>query len=394
LQVYITLLDLFEQKNIVDPKKKLEFLNSFSSEVVSIITSGDFYSNANRESNALLRQFFLFYSIQDEYLNEGLKFFSKFSRFITTPQFNSIKAFLFYYAYQTHNYSTKEVKELLNQLLLSTEIIDSKTYLDFCMYCFYRGLYLIENKDYFLASFFYSSAVTIGLRLGQKGEKLLNGFNCQMIRSLCFLKFLTKFNISKTIFNDTRFHRDFSDYLLIDHQDVSFCLDFIKENKTDIKAFNEFKQRNLNNINDCKLKGLMRVAEEEIIFNEVKKILKVYKRTRMAKIVQITQINFNDIVKMLKKKVLNGEIDIKYDESEDIIEVFDLDPGKKERVEKTKKCYEKIIEGNKNLFMSIKNNKLDELNGKTKNIKNDIAVNLIENEYFDQDMMMQEEFDE
>ena len=114
----------------------------------------------------------------------------------------------------------------------------------------------------------------------------------------------------------------------------------------------------------------------------------------MAKIVQITQINFNDIVKMLKKKVLNGEIDIKYDESEDIIEVFDLDPGKKERVEKTKKFYEKIIEGNKNLFMSIQNNKLDELNGKTKNIKNDIAVNLIENEYFDQDMMMQEEFDE
>ena len=63
-------------------------------------------------------------------------------------------------------------------------------------------------------------------------------------------------------------------------------------------------------------------------------------------------------------------------------------------MEKTKKRYEKIIEGNKNLFMSIKNNKLDELNGKTKNIKNDIAVNLIENEYFDQDMMMQEEFDE
>ena len=292
------------------------------------------------------------------------------------------------------NYSSKEVKELLNQLLLSTEIIDSKTYLDFCMYCFYRGLYFIENKDFFMASFFYTSAVTMGLRLGQKGEKLLNGFNCQMIRSLCFLKFLTKFNISKSIFNDTRFHRDFSDYLLIDHQDVSFCLDFIKENKTDIKAFNEFKQRNLSNINDCKLKGLMRIAEEEIIFNEVKKILKVYKRTRMAKIVQITQINFNDIVKMLKKKVLNGEINIKYDESEDIIEVFDLDPGKKERVEKTKKFYEKIIEGNKNLFMSIQNNKLDELNGKTKNIKNDIAVNLIENEYFDQDIMMQEEFDE
>jgi hypothetical protein len=75
LKAYNVLIDLYEQKDIPDPKKKLEFLNSFSSEVVSIITSPDFYSKATLESNAILRRFFIFYSIQDEYLNEGLKFF-------------------------------------------------------------------------------------------------------------------------------------------------------------------------------------------------------------------------------------------------------------------------------------------------------------------------------
>ena len=393
MKAYNVLIDLFEQKDIPDPKKKFEFLNSFSSEVVSIITSPDFYSKATQESNAILRRFFIFYSIQDEYLNEGLKFFSKFTQLIFTQEFNSIKAFLFYYAYQTRNYKTKEVKELLSQILLNAEIFHNKTYLDFCMYCFYRGLYFIEHKDYYMACYFYCYAVNMGLKTNQRGIKLLNGFTCQMIRSLCFLKFMTNFKVSFVLFKDQRFRRNFEDYLLIDHQDVSFCLDFIKEDKTDIKSFNEFKKKNLDNFNDCRLKGLMRAAEEEIIFSEIKKILKVYKRIRIAKIVQKTQLNFGDIMKILKKKVIEGEINIKYDESEDIIEVFDIDPGLKERVEKTKQFYEKIIEGNKNMFLNIKNNKIDELSGKSKRDINDAAM--MDNGYIDPEVnMMEEEFDE
>ena len=393
MKIYNVLIDIYEDKNIADPKKKLEFLNSFSSEVVSIITSQDFYSKESRESNTILRRFFIFYSIQDEYLNEGLKFFSKFTQFINSQQFNSIKAFLFYFAYQSRNYNEKEVKELLSQILLNAELVDNKAYLDFCMYCFYRGLYFIENKDYYMASYFYTTAVSMGLKTSQKGVKLLNRFTCQMIRSLCFLKFMTNYKITQTLFAD-RFRRNFDDYLLIEHEDVSFCLDFIKEDKSDIKSFNEFKQKNLDNFKDCKLKGLMRAAEEEIIFNEIKKIFKVYKRIRIAKIVQHTQINLSDIMKILKKKVLQGEINIKYDESEDIVEVFDVDPGLKERVEKTKIFYEKIIEGNKNMFLNMKNIKLDEINGKTRRDKNGDVNNIMENEFYepDVDMMMGDDF--
>ena len=98
--------------------------------------------------------------------------------------------------------------------------------------------------------------------------------------------------------------------------------------------------------------------------------------------------------KYWKKKVLQGEINIKYDESQDIVEVFDLDPGLKERVEKTKIFYEKIIEGNKNMFLNMKNIKLDELNGKTKRDKNDIVNNMMDNEYVEpNDYLVDNDFD-
>ena len=41
------------------------------------------------------------------------------------------------------------VKELLSQELLAEEITDPKVYLDFCMYCFFKGLYYIEKKIIF-----------------------------------------------------------------------------------------------------------------------------------------------------------------------------------------------------------------------------------------------------
>ena len=90
----------------------------------------------------------------------------------------------------------------------------------------------------------------------------------------------------------------------------------------------------------------------------------VYKRIKMTKIAQLKQLEVKDIMRVLKKKVLEGEINVKYDESEDIIETFDVDPGFKERVKKTSELYEKIVDGNKNMFLTIKNKKLNQLAGK------------------------------
>ena len=311
------LIILFDQSNSNNnPNKKLEFLNSFSPEILKIINP-NYYSKESQESNSMLRYFFEFYATNSEYYIEGIKFFSKFSSFIKTQEFNSIKAFIFYFAYMTKKYSSQEVKDILNQTLLNVSLSDNKSYLDFCMYCFYRGMYCLEKKDFYMAAYYYTSAVSIGIKNNLKNIKFLNSFNTQMIRS--------------------------HDISLIDHEDVSFCLDFIKDNKNDLNTFRTFTLQDEDNIKHCKLNGLFKAAEDEVYFNMVKEKLKIYKRTTIAKLSTLTQLDYDVIMRILKKKVLEGEINIKYDESQDIIEVYDTDPGLKEKVEKTKQLYEKII---------------------------------------------------
>ena len=125
----------------------------------------------------------------------------------------------------------------------------------------------------------------------------------------------------------------------------------------------------------------------------IKEKLKIYKRTTIAKLSTFTQLDYDVIMRILKKKVLEGEINIKYDESQDIIEVYDTDPGIKEKVEKTKQLYEKIIEGNKNLFIDKKNQKLDALSGKEKGKEIDITDMDIENQGYDPRFARMEEED-
>ena len=94
-----------------EDKQKLEFLDSFKLSLLQMITLKS-YDEISKEVSTLLRQFFEFYASNDEYLIEGLKFFSLFPDIIKLEEFNSIKAFLFYFAYQTKRYCSKEVQIL------------------------------------------------------------------------------------------------------------------------------------------------------------------------------------------------------------------------------------------------------------------------------------------
>ena len=376
IKVYFILLNI-KDKSFKEAKEKIEFLESFKSELVQMINQQNSPYDL-KELSSLLRYFFQFYASNNEYFIEGLKFFSLFTEIIKLQEFNSIKAFLFYFAYQTKKYSSGPVKELLSQNLLKATIIDNKKYLDFCMYCFYRGIFCLEKKDFYMASYFYCTPIEIGLKRNVDNIKFLNGFNCQMIRSLCFLRYLTNFKIKECLNRGTRLYQ-FDDNTLIDYQDVAFCLEFLEKDKSDYKTFKEFTNENKDNINNCSLQGLKKVAEEEIIFKILKEILQVYKKIKMTKIATLKQLEVNDIMRVLKKKVLEGEINIKYDESEDIIETLDLDPGLKEKVNKTKDLYEKILEGNKNMFLNLKTKKIDQLSGKdSEKQANKIIINNME----------------
>jgi hypothetical protein len=351
---------ILSRKEFKTPEEKLAFLMSFKDELVQLVTL-ELYNKAQEEPMNVLRHFFKFYAQFDQLFVEGIKFFSLFQEFIKVQKFNPVKSFLFYFAYQTKKYNFPEVKELLGQQLLTVNISDGKIYLEFCMYCFYKGLYYIERKNFFMASYLYSVAVSMGLRGNVEDCKVVNCFSMQMIRSLCFLRFLSDFEIRGYIFKDHRgpFHIA-EDSAIIKYEDIQECLNFIKNEKTDLQTFNSFLKSN-KNFENYKLKGLIKEAEEALIFKKIKDTLCMYKKIQMAKLSQKTQIEFNDLMRVMKKKVLAGEIAVKYDEATDIVEVFDMDPGLKERVEKTKEIYKNVIEANKNLFINLKDKKMREL---------------------------------
>ena len=60
---------------------------------------------------------------------------------------------------------------------------------------------------------------------------------------------------------------------------------------------------------------------------------------------------------------------MKYDEETDVLEVLDVDPGKLEKVKKTQEIYKEVLEGNKNIFISTRDKKLQEM------VKEDILFN-------------------
>ena len=151
---------------------------------------------------------------------EGLKFFGLFPEIIKLQKFNSLKAFLFYFAYQTKRYNSPQVKELLSQELLNSNITEPKIYSEFCMFCFYKGLYYIEHRNFFMATYLYCVAVGMGLRGNFEDCKILNCFSIQMIRSLCFLKSLSDFEIKPILIRENRMYYGEQESK-INHEDIN-----------------------------------------------------------------------------------------------------------------------------------------------------------------------------
>ena len=336
---------------------------SFKNELTQLITL-ELFNKFSEEALDVLRHFFKFYASNEEYLIEGLKFFSLFPNIIKIQKFNSVKAFLFYFAYQTKKYNFPQVKELLGQELLNVNITDPKIYLEFCMYCFYKGLYYIEKKNYFMASYLYILAVSMGLLKNYEDCKIFNNFSLQMLRSLCFLKSLTDFDIKNFLSKEgNRMMHSENELLLIKYEDINVYFNYILKEKNELESLTTLIKSNKDLLKDHKLKGLKNEAEEALIYKKIKDTLYLYKKIKMGKLSQKCQVEFNDLMKVIKKKVMSGELNIKYDEVTDEIEVFDVDPGLKERVQKTKELYNKIIEANKNLFITLRDRKIDEMSG-------------------------------
>lgn len=336
----------------------MDYLNSIKKYILSLINYETFKSG--NACMIILREYFELYSQFDELYIEGLKIFEKFTEIIKQREFNSLKAFLFFFAYQTKRYSSPAVKELLNQEFITACITEKEEYVDFCMYCFFKGLYLIEKKNYFMASYLYCAAIEMGLNNHSENIFVFNNFSIQMLKTLCFLKHLSDFNVTEYLFKKKlgqfKYYADKMEYDKID-----VCFDYLMKQKIDLEYFYNFLKMNKDFDKNNKLIGLRNEAEEMLIFRKIKDIIKMYKKIKLTKLSEYTDIDFNILMKIIKKKCLEGEINVKYDEENDAIEVFDINPGKKEKIKKVQELYKSIIEGNKDYFISLRDKKLTEM---------------------------------
>lgn len=301
---------------------------------------------------------FQFYGKFEDYLILGLTFFQSFPDLYKSQKFDFLKAYLFYFAYRTKRFGSPLVKELLAQEYLNATINDSGEYLDFSMYCFYKGLYYIEKRNFFIATYLYCTAVEMGINNDSERITVFNEFTIQMIRSLCFLKVLSDFDINSHLFKKSRFN-NFKEN--VNYDDIDECFSFLNNETINLEKFISFVNSNKEIYINNKLNGLKKEAEEMLILKKIRDSLKLYKKIKLTKLSQSTKIDFNYLLKVIKKKCLSGELNVKYDEETDIIEVYDIDPGMKERVKKTQEMYKDIIEANKNNFISLRDKKLLDL---------------------------------
>ena len=96
------------------------------------------------KTNPLFKIYFSFFSSNTNLLLKGLKSFSLFEDYMKSSKFNSLKAIFFISSFKLIVISFK-----LDNIIKSTIIINyPNIYLDFCMYCFYKGLYLLSLKNY------------------------------------------------------------------------------------------------------------------------------------------------------------------------------------------------------------------------------------------------------
>ena len=342
-------------------KEKLYFFNNFKSDIVELFTNELLHTNSN--SVEVLRQFFDLYSSTAGYYERGLRFFEQFHEIIKNQAFNSVKAFLFFFAYQTKKYGSPAVKEILRQELINATINNRNEYLDFCMYCFFKGLYHIEKKNYFMAAYLYSTALYIGLNNLSDNMIVFNGFSLQMTRALCFLRCLSDFNTSEFIFRRNK--NNILDN--IQNYQINEYIGFLKKDKVDLYSFNNFIKNK--DYKDYKLTGLKNECLEVLILKKLREKLSLYKKIKLTKLAQLIEVDFKDLLRTIKKKCIEGELNVKYDEETDVLEVLDIDPGKLENVKKTQELYKQVIEGNKNIFISTRDKKLKEL------VSQDIAFN-------------------
>ena len=307
----------------IDPKLFDNYLNASAK-----LIKKEIFQQYPEESSNLFRKYFQFFADNKKYI-EGKKYFLQFKNILPKIDFHPFKGYILLFSYLSKDYS--EIDEILNQIFITSNNLTRMQSLDFSLYSFYKGEILLNRKNFILASLSFSYCV---VHILNNKETIIDQFQIESIKRLCLLKDLLPKDIENSInkilsrFQKIKGLKELTKYL--EYND--------KKEKNNYKLLEDFIRSNKNELKDNNILGLANIALKELKFKLIKSYLRKYKRIKMTKLSNLTDIEYPILKNILEWYVCNDKINIKFNESDDIIDVYDV--GTKENLEEIKIYYQ------------------------------------------------------
>ena len=240
---------------------------------------------------------------------DGKKFFLQLlTKFPNKLKFHPFQSYILFFSYLSKNY--EKIDDLLNQFIIITEHKDYSIALDFSMFAFYKGEILLNKEKFIHASLSFGYVINI-----QKNkENYIDLFQIESIKRICLLiqilpnEFSDVFNKILERFKTLKGFKELNPYLTLTKNQFE---NFILINKENLKKSN--------------ILGFSNVVLKEIRFKQIQNILRKYKRIKLSKLTSLCGIDYPTVKYILEYYVSKNKINVKFDEIDDIIEVFEAE---------------------------------------------------------------------
>ncbi len=241
---------------------------------------------------------------------DGKKFFLQLlTKFPNKLKFHPFQSYILFFSYLSKNYET--IDNLLNQFMIITNFKERKLSLNFSMFAFYKGELLLNQEKFIHAAFSFGyNLITV---LNNK-EKYIDLFQIESIKRICLLiqilpkEFSDLFNNLLGKFKKLGGFKELNPYLTLDNNAFE---NFIILSKQDLKQSHIY--------------GLSKIVLKEIRFKQIQNILRKYKRIKLSKLTSLCGIDYPTVKYILEYYVSKNKINVKFDEIDDIIEVFEAE---------------------------------------------------------------------
>ena len=317
-------------------KKKVENFDKYIP-LIQILITKESIDALNDICNDIFRTYFMLFSNTMNY-KDGYNFFKLFINLEPRSTFSAARGYFLYFAYQMKDFS--EIDDIMNSIVVETNYKTQLASNDFSLYCLYKGLIHLAREEYVMAAFSFCCC----LATGKSGR--LNFMDCMQIEAvkrLFFLVYLVDEEFTPLIisvlekYELLKMSSKFSPFF--DLKKNSGCDKFenwINGKKTFLKSNGLF--------------GIAKKALWETRFRTVKSTLMKYKRIKLAKLSNMVGIDFLKVKKVIEKNVAKNRINVKYDEVEDILEVFKCNMNNPQTFDELKKYYQYLVAASQDLF--------------------------------------------